>query len=107
MPRKSKRLIHLLGEVDVPYGKGKATVIQTCSEGSDDGQLELVVPVESGKPLPMGATKIAILKKHDDQHYQCDVVDAEELTSGNGPAMVSNESYRQGWDQTFGKHGLN
>ena len=101
MPRKKKRLIHLIGEVDVPFGGGKAAVIQTCS-GDEPGKLDLVVNAKSGVPLPPGA-KIALMRKYDEEHYQCEIIDAQELASSNGPPQVSNLSYRRGWDDTFGR----
>jgi hypothetical protein len=99
--RKSKKLVHLVGEVEVPFGIGKAVVVESCN-GDEPGKLDLVVPAKSGVPVPTGS-KMAYFRKHDDNHYQCEVVDVDELANGGGPPQVANMSYRKGWDETFGK----
>lgn len=99
---KGREVVHVLGEVDVEIGNGLATLIQTCI-GDQPGKLDLVRPIESGKPIPPGG-KIAVLRPCDDieGHYECDVIDTGELASGNGPPQVASLSYRRGWDTVFG-----
>lgn len=103
--KNKKRVVHVLGEVDVAVGNGPATLIQTCN-GDDDGggEYDLIRPMVSGQPLPPGG-KIAHLKPCDDRddHYECEVVDVETLASGSGPPQVANLSYRRGWENIFGK----
>lgn len=102
MAKKSKRLVHLLGEVEVPFGAGKAAVIEDCDGDSGSGKLELVMPSKTDVPVPSG-TKLAYFRKHDDQHYECETVDVDELANGGGPPQVASMSYRRGWDETFGR----
>jgi hypothetical protein len=65
-----------------------------------------VRPVKQGAPLHSG-TEIVKLSPRADAPQVCDVevTYAPPVTGkrGKGPAQVASSSYREGWDEIFGK----
>lgn len=76
----------------------------------DDGPaLELVKPVEEGKPLPQDAVLLKAIpcfgqpgRFHAEVAYAPEPPPDKPEMQRAGPARVSNTKYRSGWDQVFG-----
>jgi len=77
---------------------------------SEDGAIEagIVQPLVDGKPL---TGEVISLRRREDVPFLFDVKtelptepDAEPASSG-GPAQVSTDSYRRGWDAMWGARG--
>jgi hypothetical protein len=66
----------------------------------DEPDMSVMVPAEAGKPIPAGS-KLCQLSPEGDGCY----VVTEICRSDGGPAMVSSDAYRDGWDRIFGGGG--
>ena len=55
----------------------------------------LLMPIEQGKPLPPGAEFVRLQKKDGDRYAVTSIYK-------NGPAKVTTDDYREGWDRIFG-----
>jgi hypothetical protein len=86
------RRIHILGKT--PTGD---VLVQDCA----DDAVALLRKTEEGEPLQ--STKLARFGEDETGHpvlHEIDVAD-------EGPVMVNSESFRSGWERTFGKGGAN
>jgi hypothetical protein len=80
---------HFLGSAD------GSNVFEDCKTG----EIVSARPLESGKPILPGQHLATVTKDADGAHYAIDVVPLGH----SGPAQVATESYRSGWEATFGK----
>lgn len=75
-----------------------------CDPTKNEDELVVVRAerAQPGVPLRMGE-HIGTFVETDDGHYEIEEVSEHR----NGPAKVSNRAYRRGWEETFGKNGVN
>jgi hypothetical protein len=76
-----------------------ANVFEDC----ETGELVGAHPMKSGKPILPGQQLATITRHADGEHYSVDEIDTGAGTGRSGPPQVATESYRSGWEATFGK----
>ena len=84
----------LLGEADANGAQGIAF--------ERDGRLDMGVlhPLEEGKPLPPGSEFVEV--EHDGVFAVVKNHGRLGRATSQGPAMVNDDSFRQGWQRIFG-----
>lgn len=100
-PEKPATDVVLLGP---PTADGEGVrVLRAREDRIEAGEVR---PVKHGAPLHSG-TEIVKLSPRADSPQVCDVevTYAQPVTGkrGKGPAQVASSSYREGWDEIFGK----
>lgn len=83
-------------------------VFSECMEDKSSGDDGVVVRVERarpGEPVPLGQRLCHVLPV-DDRHVEIEEIEVSSRP-GHGPAMVTSDKYRQGWDRVFGANGVN
>lgn len=100
------------GHDGCPFG-GRDVVIagpttqsgQACVRHKSDHTVELgeMRPVAEGRPLFGELVRISGDGPAYDVESVYDTASGESEASGKGPAKVTTEAYRRGWDAIFGK----
>lgn len=97
--KKVKRDVALVG----PIQDRQAPTIRFREYGNGEVEIEhgVLVPLQDGV-TPMG--DIVSLKPDKDHspYYRVEVIAESPFGRHPGPAQVSTEAYRQGWDRVFG-----
>lgn len=92
---KKKLRLHPVGEVEGGF------LFHVCGKADSKDAFVVAERSEAGKPIPPGA-EIGTFKPEGDDH-----VVFHPIRLGSGPLRVTSPSYRNGWDKTFGKNGVN
>jgi len=98
------RRYHVLGNALCTQDGKKGIVLQEC--GSEDSEVLLLTPIQSGKSL-FRDTEFVKLHPTDDHHVQIESEDSQAEDSCpqdfyRGPCRASSKKFRDGWDHAFG-----
>jgi hypothetical protein len=95
----------IVGHAVNPFGSGQAILFRDVGD-PDDGNVNVAIPAEPGVPIPLGATigDFRTGVEEDDLEYKATATSGK---TSRGPIQVSTEKFRSGWEQTFGKRGVN
>lgn len=81
---------------------GGRKVLRVRADGASIGELR---PLAHGKPLPSRGEIVKLSPREGAPANVCDVETALELGAdahaSSGPAKVSSDAYREGWDRIF------
>jgi hypothetical protein len=83
-------------------GRDPDTGHEVFSECGTKKSLGLKIP-EHGEPLHPGQAIVQIRPHADREHFEIDTILAREADGSviSGPARVTTDEYRKGWDATF------
>jgi hypothetical protein len=104
--RKAWTKAKIIGRAVNPFGSAPALLFKDAGD-PDDGNVNIAVPAEPGVPVPFGAT-IGDFRQgagEDDLEYKTTATVGKKAP--RGPIQVSTEKFRSGWENTFGKRGVN
>lgn len=96
---------------------GEVLFLGTCDQNpevkhyarrTDEGELEVGCTAPMGSPMSGGAAGAWTFETpRDGDHPNLRRIKENIRYTARGPSCVSNDSYRLGWDQTFGKKVVN
>jgi len=95
----AKKRLRLLAPVATPHGPGM--VLKECGP---KGETVVSVPLRPGKPVLPGL-EVVTLEAIDDEHFDSETIVEASGLAHSGPAQVATETYRENWEEIFGKRG--
>jgi hypothetical protein len=84
-------------------------VFVECTKGEDEGREPMVVkgePAVSGEAARFGQ-ELCHIRPDGDSHVTIEEISGPSPTPKGGPAMVTSDGYRVGWERVFGSRGVN